>query len=55
MVSEDPNKHISDLDIVPDWPLYADGSDMMIFNKTESGEPDIAARVIDQGLVERCQ
>lgn len=55
VVSLDPNAKIDESNIVPDWPLYSQGSQQMVFNRTESEDPDIKTRVIDEKLVDRCR
>jgi hypothetical protein len=55
VISQDPNVKFDDTNIVPDWPLYREGSIEMFFNRTEDGLPDIDVRTTDFDLMSRCR
>jgi hypothetical protein len=54
-ISLNPNEKIDPTNIVPDWPLFSNGSSQMVFNRTEAGEPDIQLTPVDEALLERCR
>jgi cholinesterase len=53
-LSLDPNAKFDSADITPHWALWQ-GSNEMLFNRTEGGDPDI--RVVDtsNALLKRCE
>ena len=53
--SMDPNVHpVKDV-ITPEWALHIEGNTEMLFNKTESNEPNIHPFSTDPQLLERCK
>jgi hypothetical protein len=53
-MSRDPNKKSNSSSITPEWNHW-EGKVEMLFNETESGEPDVRAIETDGGLLNRCR
>jgi len=51
-ISLDPNAHIPTL--APHWPSWKETGQVMLFNKTESGQPVVTPVGVDEGLQTRC-
>lgn len=50
----DPNSKFDPANISPNWNKWSSSYTEMLFNKTESNQPDIRAISTNHGLLERC-
>ena len=53
--SDDPNVHPVPEIITPNWEMFGEGNNEMLFNKTQDGQPDIKPFQTDSGLLARCE
>jgi len=49
-----PNAHYVQPNIVPSWPAWHDGGEIMLFNKTDADQPVVHTIGADAGQQERC-
>ncbi|KZV68239.1 alpha/beta-hydrolase [Peniophora sp. CONT] len=52
-ISLDPNAHVEPT-IAPEWPSWTDAGQVLLFNETESGQPEVKVVGPDAALLERC-